>query len=564
MTVNVAASGLSVTVTAQGFRSWCFGSGDSVIFTAVPSGGTGTYIYNWSPANDLSSTNTAATTAKPTAVGLYSYSVLVTDGNGCQVSAPAPVTVFALPVATITALDTTAPCAGDSVHLAASPGSGYTYQWKLNGNNVTGAVDINYTTADAGTYTAVVTNIICSTTSNSIPVTVRPLPSAAIAAQGSLVFCEGGNDLLLASIGTGYSYQWTENGLAINGAGLARYTAQDSGSYYCNITLNGCTVQSNPLLVTVLPNPLDLVTVTGATDFCAGDSVLLSVSTGTGYVYQWQKDGTVISSATADSYNATATGLYSVAVSLSSCSVISLGVPVTVNPYPSATVTANGSTTFCTGDSVTLNASTGTGYNYQWFNGTDTLTDALAPSIVVVDSGMYYVNVSSNGCVSISNTVTVEALPLPDAFITQAGQTLTASPGATYQWYNGNTLITGATQQSYTPSAAGNYSVMVTDANGCAQESAPYSFNALGISILTQDQSFSIYPNPIETENWNLDVSNGLIGTDAEVFDQSGKLIYKTVIQNLHSEIDLKIATGVYFLKINSQGTFMMKKLIKL
>ncbi len=138
-----------------------------------------------------------------------------------------------------------------------------------------------------------------------------------------------------------------------------------------------------------------------------------------------------------------------------------------VNPLPTATISASGPTTFCQGGSVTLTASTGS--SYLWSTG------ATTQSITVGTAGNYTVRVTNvNGCSTTSAVTTVTVNPLPTATITASGATtfcqggsvtLTSSSGSSYLW------STGATSQSITAGAAGNYSVTVTN-NGCSSTSA--------------------------------------------------------------------------------------------
>ncbi len=84
-------------------------------------------------------------------------------------TATVTVTVNPVPVATIAAVGGTTVCPGNTVTLNANTGSGYTYQWKLNGNNISGATNASYTTAVTGSYTVVITSNSCvSLVSNAI------------------------------------------------------------------------------------------------------------------------------------------------------------------------------------------------------------------------------------------------------------------------------------------------------------------------------------------------------------------------------------------------------------
>lgn len=138
------------------------------------------------------------------------------------------------------------------------------------------------------------------------------------------------------------------------------------------------------------------------------------------------------------------------------------------------TVTANGPTTFCAGDSVILNA--GSGYSsYSWSNG------ATSQTVVISASGTYSVTVSNGGTCNASstNTIVVTVNPTPTPVITSSGSTtlcagdsivLDAGTGySTYLW------STNATTQTINVNTAGNYSVTVTDATGCTGTSTPMS-----------------------------------------------------------------------------------------
>jgi hypothetical protein len=108
-----------------------------------------------------------------------------------------------------------------------------------------------------------------------------------------------------------------------------------------------------------------IASVSGATTFCQGGSVTLSSSLTSGN--QWYNNGNLVSGATSPTYTATVAGVYTVATSSGTCvSSPSNAITITVNPLPSSVITPSGSTTFCSGGSVVLNANTGSGLTYQW------------------------------------------------------------------------------------------------------------------------------------------------------------------------------------------------------
>jgi hypothetical protein len=90
---------------------------------------------------------------------------------------------------------------------------------------------------------------------------------------------------------------------------------------------------------------------------------------------------------------------------------------VTVNALPTATITAATATTFCQGEGVVLNASTGTGLTYQWFNNASAISGATSASYTATTSGSYTVVVTNaSTCSSTSTAIDVTAVPNVDYF----------------------------------------------------------------------------------------------------------------------------------------------------
>ena len=206
------------------------------------------------------------------------------------------------------------------------------------------------------------------------------------------------------------------------------------------------------------------ITAGGPTTFCAGGSVTLTSGSGTSYLWS--------NGATTRSVNITTSGSYTVKVTNSGgCQSTSSAIIVAVNALPATpTITADGPTTFCTGGSVTLTSSPGTGY--LWSNG------ATTSRITVSTAGSYTVRVTNgNGCQSASSVaiiITVNSLPStpaitasgPKTFCAGGSVTLTSSAGSTYLW------STGATTQAINVTSSGNYTVRVTNSNGCQSASS--------------------------------------------------------------------------------------------
>ena len=180
----------------------------------------------------------------------------------------------------------------------------------------------------------------------------------------------------------------------------------------------------------------------------------------------------------------------SVTASCSSC----------VNPTP--IVSANGSTTLCSGGSVTLSTNTVTGYTYQWQLNGNNISNATASSYTTISSGNYTVTVTyAAGCSATSNPVTVTVSPLLQANLginryvlygalgyTGCGSLTPAITGGaapfTYSWTSSDGAFNGLTTPSINPcnttEVIRTYTVLVTDANGCT---ATTSVNLTFINI---------------------------------------------------------------------------------
>jgi hypothetical protein len=163
---------------------------------------------------------------------------------------------------------------------------------------------------------------------------------------------------------------------------------------------------------------------------------------------------------------------------------------------PTATITPQGSTTFCSGGSVNLNASTGNGYTYQWYRNGNIISNAKASSYTATLAGNYTVVVGSNGCSSTSDITSVTVNPNPNVTLTGLNSftnfysspvSLIGSPtGGTYSG-------SGVIGHSFNPSIAGlgvntvNYSY--TTAAGWSGNASQNTivYDTLGVVCTTYD-----------------------------------------------------------------------------
>jgi hypothetical protein len=360
VTVNAAPSN---TVSTSGSTSICQGS--SVSLTAS----TGS-SYLWS---------TGATTQTINVTAAGNYAVTVTNSNGCT-SVANPVSVSIVnPTATITASGSTNICSNASVSLTAN--SGTNYLWS-NGAT-TQSINVN----TAGTYTVTVTQSGgCTKASTGTAITVKASPSSIINTSGPTTFCNG--NVTLTSVATNCTYLWS------NGSTNSSITVSTSGSYLCTATAsNGCISTSNAVNVTAQTGTVSTPTInaSGNTTFCAGNSVNLTSSSGTSYLWS--------NGATTQSINVTTGGTYLVTVSQNGgCAATSAGRTITVNPVANFTVSTNGPLSFCQGGNVTISVSSSNAQGYVWYRNNSIINNATSSSYRVTNAGTYVVRVQRGNC----------------------------------------------------------------------------------------------------------------------------------------------------------------------
>jgi len=344
------------------------------------------------------------------------------ENNSVDIPTPAP--------AVISASSATALCAGEVVILSGNNGG----VWS------NGATSSSITVSVAGDYFVTTSSGCGEVTSNHIQVTVSPAPVAStITASGAIAICAGQGVTLSGNTG----------GIWSNGATTASIDVTTAGDYFVTNTNSCGSVTSNHIVVTV--SQIQSCTITGDGSICQGATTQLCAPAGSSG-YSWS------TGATTNCITVGVAGTYSVTVTNSGCTSI-CNKTITVNPVPVCTI--SGASSICQGATTQLCAPAGSS-GYSWSTG------ATTNCITVSASGTYSVTVTNNGCSSIcSKTVTVH--PLPACTISGAGSIcqglttqLCAPAGSSgYSW------STGATTNCITVSAAGTYSVTVTNGGGC-------------------------------------------------------------------------------------------------
>lgn len=384
--------------------------------------------YLWSTGESTQSVNV-------TPENNTSYSVTITDEQGCTNQTSFNVEIEELPTIAITGNTTF--CKGESTQLSVT--SGYHYVWSNNATTST------ITVYQPGIYSVTATNDLGCASVQSVEVTNHELPTLNFGMQHTI--CAGESYTYQLPDDQNLTYRWSNNAvgnsITVSTAGL--YTVTVTNEFGCSRSA------SDSLIVIALPTPA----IQGVTTICRGNNTILTATGGTSY--QWSNGSTGADIAVFP----TTTTTYAVTVTNQQGCSASASTTVIVNTLPSLIV--NGSRSFCEGGSTTLSA-TGAS-SYVWSTG------AISSSININTPGKYYVTARNSMNCQKTDTITISQLSNPTITISgdnlvceNTPHTLTAQGGINYQW------STGENSESIlvTPSATTTYSVTGYDAMGCS------------------------------------------------------------------------------------------------
>jgi hypothetical protein len=348
--------------------------------------------------------------------------------------------------------------------------------------------------------------------------------------------------------GTGpFTYAWSAGAQTTQTA-----TGLCAGSY--TVTITDAASASVTAAATIIQTGSVTLNASSVNTSCGNNngSATVNPSSGTApYTFLWNTGDT------SQSLTAMAAGTYIVTVTdATGCN----GSDTTViNPSGNSPVSISApDTLICSGDSAMLCAPSGYA-SYQWNMGqtTQCIYGKLA--------GNYYLTVTDLGnCTATSNHVAFHVYPLPPVSISVNGDTLTAYNAITYQWYLNGNVISGATSNIYIAHQTGDYTVAVSDSNGCIATSTKVNIVTTGVADLLKEEELKVYPNPLEFGQWTLEAGENLIGSEIEIFDAEGRLVFRSAIQSPKSEIELNAARGVYMMRVSSEKKTATLKLIKL
>jgi len=493
-------------------------SGTAVTFTAVPTNGGTSPVYQWKVNNINVGTNSATFTSS-SLINNDQVKLVLTSNSACAVPTTATSNIITMTVnASVTAsvsiaANNTTVCAGSAVNFTATAvngGAAPIYQWQVNGINA-GTNSSTFISSSLNNNDQVkcllTSNAGCVTnpnsTSNGITVTVNAPVTPTIAINSNTTtICSGSVVTFTAAAtngGTSPAYQWQVNGVnaGTNSATFTSIALLNGDQVKCILTSNaGCvtttSVTSNIITITVSATVTPAVSITASTtNICAGSTVSFTATAtneGSNPVYQWQVNssnaGTNSSSFSSSSLTNNAQVKVIVTSSLS-CAVPATATSnmITINVTPIPVANAGNDVSTCAGTGVQLNGSGGS--NYSWSPATGLSNPNIANPIANPATTTTYTLTVSNGSCSSTDAVIVTVTALvnnPSVNITASANNICAGYPVTftalavnagtapiYQWQV-NAVSVGNNNSSFTSSTINNndqVKVMLTSNSAC-------------------------------------------------------------------------------------------------
>ena len=373
--------------------------------TSAPSGGTPGYTFSWS---------TGATTATISGLCPGTYTVTVTDLNGC--TKVGSVTITQPNILTVAVTSTALSCYGDCNATASATIAGgtppYTIDWLPGAPVGDGSTTIS--SLCAGTYTVNITDFKGCTATQTVTIT-NPV-ALTISTVSTSASCntipDGAIDVTVGGGTLPYAYQWSGGSAAT----IEDLAAILSGSYTITVTdSNSCTIADTILLPA---NAIVIAVAGNDTSFCQSESLTLSAASSVnGVNYQWFEMPGNTSVGNTDSVSVNPpTGLTSYYVTVDNGSGCSDNDTVVVASNALPVVSAGPDVILFVGTSSPIGGSpttTSPGATYQWMPTPGALDNSTVsnPTASPIATATYTVTVTSaQGCTA-SDSMVVNVRP---------------------------------------------------------------------------------------------------------------------------------------------------------
>jgi hypothetical protein len=554
---------LPIVFNVSGSWSYCQGTGGLPVELSGSESGVTYTLYK----GGIAQSPTVAGTGNPITFSNQTagnYTVSGTNGNGTSIMQGSAV-ITENPTPAVPTVTLTQPACGSTtgtIAVTSPTGTGMTYS--INGSTYTNTSG-TFTGVTVGTYNVTAKNASgCTSPATSVTLNTNPLPAAptVILTQPACGLTTG-TIAVTSPTGTGMTF-------SINGSTYTNtsgtFTGVTVGTY--NVTAknaSGCT--SPATSVTLNANPLPAVpTVTLTQPTCGSTTGTIAVTSPTGTGMTYSINGSTYTN-TSGTFTGVTVGTYNVsAKNASGCTSPATSVTLNANPLPAVpTVTLTQPACGSTTGTIAVTSPTGTGMTYSINGTTYTNTSGI---FVSVASGTYTVTArNSAGCTSSGSSAVINTQPATPTTptITLNGNILHSNAAYGNQWYNESGVISGATDQDYTPTSGGNYYVIVNNGVCSSDPSNTIKVVLTGIEQFDFSKIINFYPNPTDGK-----VTLSIKGENPgkitiEILNIQGQSMKTEKMEKFENQTEINLEglpKGIYFVKITISGNSVIRTII--
>ncbi len=590
---------------SQTILPYCVGI-NTASLSAVATGGTGSYSYAWNDNPALAQTTTTASALL--ADNYYntidsSYTITVTDDKGCTASVTTDTlqtfietmdadTILISQYYSGTTDANEVSCFGyndgeASVSVLGGHGP-YTYAWAgINPPNFT-ANTATISNLYAGVYSVTIKDTNDCMVNTSVELKqpdILTFNTSVVIDESCHGACDG--EIVVDSIAGGvadYSAQLTDNVTAIMTAHAIignSITAVCSGDYTVALTdVNSCSSVliaggiDQQLVGTPEVTEANIGVLSGEVCYGAstGELAVLNPNMNTGYTYSWENANnpgqlidttTTVSNLGAGTYMLLA-GYNNTDACIDTASFTITSMPMLEIAYHTVSdVLCNGGST---GEVMVVPSVNVVNPTYSWSNGsnTNTASNLQVGTHILTLTDVYGCDQDFSYMVNEPSAVVVN-VTATQTYILNTNAT-GGTPPYSYSWReqaNSNTSL--GSQPSYTVGSNGTYYVVVTDDNGCVEQSNTTEFNEGATGLVNASATsieLNIYPNPFKNAT-TVDFGRLIKAATITVVDVYGKLIETHKLENQDTYIIKRNtkSSGVYFMEIEIEGEKIQYKL---
>lgn len=316
--------------------------------------------------------------------------------------------------------------------------------------------------------------------------------------------------------------------------------------------LAGCSAPSVPTNTTPLSNQT----------ICNNNTTnLMAISSGSVTWYATPTSTTALGTGTNYTTPSLTVGTYTYYAQAATCTISVSRTPITVTVNPSPTITVN-SGSICSGNSYTMNASGANTYTYQGGNAVVSPTSTTSYTVVGTNTLGCASNIATSN-VTVNPNPTVTAVSNTSLLCVGQSATLTASGASTYTFNPGGS---GA-NITVSPTVTTTYTITGTNTFGC-QNTTSFTQSVSACTGINTNANvklsgFELYPNPTSAI-LTIELNTINESTTIALYNSIGQLLTKENLITTKRTIDLNnLANGIYFVKVQNENQFTIKKIIK-